>query len=116
MSNKWNIYKKKIIDYIEYDYGVNLIDVKNKIINSKAWENFKLISLCLFGIIASIVLAGSLSILTIAHPVGMFVLLYIDLLALIWVYMIYTKRISLDDIEKNIYNVKKWILNKIGRN
>ena len=27
------ITKQKIIDYIEYDYGVNLPELKNKIIN-----------------------------------------------------------------------------------
>ena len=103
------ITKQKIIDYIEYDYGVNLPELKNKIINSQPWQNFTMGVLYLFGIIISILLAGSYIILIIGHPFGMFFLTYINLVLIIFAYFVYIDKISINDVNNYIDKIKIFI-------
>lgn len=103
------ITKQKIIDYIEYDYGVNLPELKNKIINSQPWQNFTMGVLYLFGIIVSILLAGSYTILIIGHPFGMLLLTYVNLVLIIFVYFVWIDKISINDVNNYIDKIKIFI-------
>ncbi len=97
---------EKIDNYVQWDFGITLDELKEEIKNNEAIRvvNYILISISMIILLGVLTLA--LFLLTLGHPLLVFILLYIDLLLVVYAYYVYSDKIKMGYILKNI---KKYV-------
>lgn len=88
MNNFINNVKEKLIkinSYIEYDYGVNIINLWKKFINSKFFLIVKRISFGLFVIFMGGLCSFSIMVLWVTYPVLLAIIVILSILLLLYI-------------------------------
>ena len=104
---------EKIDNYVQWDFGITLDELKEEIKNNEVIKITNYILISIFMIILLGVLTLGLFLLTLGYPLLVFILLYIDLLLVIYAYYVYNNKIEMGYILKNI---KKYVNIKFRKN